>query len=439
MSRGSKEAVERMNESNGQPPTMPFALPDVRVPVAWTLGGLVAGLALGMVLAGTALAEPIAGVAAPLGRLWLRALQMTIIPLVAGLLVTGIGEAVAAARAGAMAARTLGAFAVLLAAGTVASALLMPALLDAFPLPESAAAALRRAVPEGAGAVPQAAAFIEALVPSNVFTAAASDAILPVIVFVALLGVAITRLPPAPRAQLSGLFAALAGAMLIVIGWVLRLAPLGVLCLAFGVGANSGTAAIGALAHYIALVASMGGIVLLAAYAVAMIGARRKPATFAREMLPVQAVALSTQSSLASLPAMLGACNRLGVARASAEFVLPLAVALFRATGPGMNLAVCIYVAKLSGVALTPEVLAAGIAMALLTTVGTVSLPGTISFVSAIGPIALAMGLPLEPLALLVAVEMLPDIVRTVGNVTMDVAVAATIDRRRFHVQGNGL
>jgi proton glutamate symport protein len=416
-----------MSETSGSA----FVMPDVQVPAAWTLGGLAAGLALGIALAGTAVADPVLEFAAPIGRLWLRALQMTIIPLVAGLLVTGIGEAVAAARAGSMAWRTLGLFALVLTAGTVPAALAMPLLLDAFPLPEAAAAALSHAVPSGGSAVPHAGAFIESLVPANVFAAAAGDAILPVIVFVALLGMAITQLPEAPRQQLSGLFAALAGAMLIVIGWVLRVAPLGVFCLALGVGVQSGTSAIAALAHYIALVASMGGIVLIAAYGVAVLVARKPLGAFMRAMLPVQAVALSTQSSLATLPAMLAACNRLNVSRTSAEFVLPLAVALFRATGPGMNLAVCIYVAKLSGVVLTPGVLGVGIAMALLTTIGSVSLPGTISFVTAIGPIALAMGLPLEPLALLVAVEMLPDIMRTVGNVTMDVAVAATIDRRK--------
>jgi Na+/H+-dicarboxylate symporter len=68
--------------------------------------------------------------------------------------------------------------------------------------------------------------------------------------------------------------------------------------------------------------------------------------------------------------------------------------------------------------------------VALVTTVGSVSLPGTVSFVTSIGPIALAMGVPVGPLALLVAVEMLPDIMRTGGNVTMDVAVTATVDRR---------
>lgn len=138
-----------MNETGGPV----FVLPDVRVPVAWTLGGLAAGLALGIALAGTAAAEPVLSVAQPIGRLWLRALQMTIIPLVAGLLVTGIGESVAAARAGSMAWRTLALFAAVLIAGTLTSALLMPLLLDAFPLPSAAAAALRHAVPSAAAAV----------------------------------------------------------------------------------------------------------------------------------------------------------------------------------------------------------------------------------------------------------------------------------------------
>ena len=70
-----------------------------------------------------------------------------------------------------------------------------------------------------------------------------------------------------------------------------------------------------------------------------------------------------------------------------------------------------------------------GWAAAAITTMGAVGLPGTISFVSSIAPIAIAMGVPIEPLALLVAVEMLPDLMRTVGNVTMDVAITSVADR----------
>ena len=170
-------------------------------------------------------------------------------------------------------------------------------------------------------------------------------------------------------------------------------------------------------------------LILIAAYFLAVLAARQRPGAFARAVLPAQAVAISTQSSLASLPAMLAACRKLGVRESSAEFVLPLAVAIFRATSPAMNLAVVIYAAELTGVALSPGVLAAGIGVAVLLSLSTVSLPGTISFVATIGPIALAMGVPIEPLALLVAVEMLPDIMRTLANVTMNVAVTAAVDK----------
>ena len=87
------------------------------------------------------------------------------------------------------------------------------------------------------------------------------------------------------------------------------------------------------------------------------------------------------------------------------------------------------HVAHLAGVELSPVLMAAGIGVALIISIGSVSLPGSISFVVSIGPIAIAMGVPVEPLALLVAVEMLPDIMRTLGNVTMNVAVTSAVDR----------
>jgi len=248
-------------------------------------------------------------------------------------------------------------------------------------------------------------------------------------VFFVALAVAINRLPQDQGALMLKLFEALGNAMLTIIGWVLWIAPVGVFALATTVGLSSGGGAFAALAHYILLLTGLGTVVMLAGYVLGVLGGRIRPARFARAMLPSQAVAISTQSSLASLPAMLQSCRLLGVREATADFVLPLAVALFRATGPVMNLGVAIYVASLTGVELSAGMIAAGVAVAMLTTIGSVSLPGAISFVTAIGPIAIAMGVPVEPLALLVAVEMLPDVMRTLGNVTMDVAVAANIDR----------
>jgi Na+/H+-dicarboxylate symporter len=408
-----------------------LALPEIRVPAGWTFAGLAAGLLLGLALRGTAAEAPALAVAQPLGALWLKGLQMTILPLVVSLLFTGVVQTVAAAQAGAMARRTIGLFAAVLAAGTLFAVMAMPLLLRAFPIPTQAVAALGGMTKPATGQVPGVADVIGSLIPANAVEAAARDAMVPVIVFFGLFALATTRLAEAQRSRLAGLFGALAAAMMVLIGWVLALAPIGVFALGFAVAAQSGSAVIAALAHYIVLVSSMGGVVLLAAYALGAIGARLGLAAFARALLPVQAVAFSTQSSLASLPAMLAACRRLGIAQASADFVLPLAVALFRATSPAMNVAVVIYAAALTGTELPTVSVAAGMAVALATTIGSVSLPGTISFVASTGPIALAMGVPVEPLALLVAVEMLPDIMRTVGNVTMDVAVTATVDRRQ--------
>ena len=406
-------------------------IPDVRVPVGWTLGGLAAGLALGIILEGTSAAPLALKAADVVGNLWLQALQMTIVPLVASLLVIGIVQTVAAAKAGRMAVLSLSLFASVLTAGTVFSAFAMPALLDAVPIPEAAAEALRKGLATTDNSqVPDVAQFLKSLVAPNIIRAAAENAMLAVIIFFSLLALAIVRLPQLHRQHMTTLFEAITGAMLVIIGWVLWLAPLGVFALSLLVAGQSGAAVLGALAHYILTVSAIGGVVLLAAYGVAMFLARQPLGRFIRAVAPAQAMAISTQSSLASLPVMLVSCRALGLRDTTGEFVLPLAVALFRATGPAMNLAVAIYVARLAGIELSPLLLAAGVGVALITTIGSVSLPGAISLVTATGPIALAMGVPIGPLALLVAVEVLPDLMRTVGNVTMDVAVAATVDRK---------
>ena len=217
--------------------------------------------------------------------------------------------------------------------------------------------------------------------------------------------------------------------MLVVVGWVLALAPIGVLGLAFAVGAGAGGAAFGAVLHYVVLVSVVGLVVTLLAYVIAITYAGWKLGDFARAMIPPQAVAISTQSSLASLPAMLDAAKNLRVPLRNADVTLPLAVALFRATGPAMNISVAIYVAYWMGVELHAGNLIAGFAVASVASYWAVSLPGALSFVTSIAPIALAMGVPIEPLALLIAVEVLPDITRTLGNVTWDVAVTGVASR----------
>ena len=404
----------------------PARLVTLRLPIWWTFGGLVAGLIAGSLIAGQPVVERILPFSEPVGSLWLRALQMTIIPLVAALLVLGITQLASAARAGATARRMLVFVAAALVFSGLATIIAMPLLLGAVPPPDGAQSLLAANVEPQE--VPGIAEFIKSLIAPNIVAAAAETAMLPLTIFFALFAVAITRLPEEQSAILRSFFEAVANTMLLVIGWVLWLAPVGVFALALGVAVRAGgDAAFLTLLHYILTVAAMGGIVLVAAFVVGAV--RHGPVRFARAMLPAQAVAISTQSSLASLPAMLATARRLDISENVADFVLPLSVAIFRATSPAMNLAVAIYVAHLFGVELSLTAMLAGLAVAFVISIGSVSLPGTISFVVSIGPIALAMGVPVEPLALLVAVEMLPDIMRTLANVTADVALASATDR----------
>jgi len=203
-----------------------------------------------------------------------------------------------------------------------------------------------------------------------------------------------------------------------------------VFALAYVVGARAGTAAFGALLHYVLIVSAVGAVMWFAAWPLALFGARIPLGRFTRAIAPSQAIAISTQSSLACLPAMLKASAKLDIPVKASGVTLPMAVAVFRATGPAMNFAVAIYIAYWFGYELTLAQLAIGVAAAATTTMGAAGVPGQASFVTSIAPICIAMGVPIEPLALLIAVETLPDLVRTLGNVSMDVAATATAARR---------
>ncbi len=404
-----------------------FALVSIRLPVKLTFAALVGGLLVGIAAAMAGAPVLVGEIAALVGGLWLRALQMTIIPLVAALLVLGLVQMIFAARVGTVARRMIALMVFVQLAGGAFTSIVMPPLLRAFPVPAGAEAFLAQ-TPETVGEVPRVLDFLASLVSPNIVAAAAETAMLPLTLFFVMFAVAITRLPQEQGERLLGFFHALGNAMLLIIGWVLAAAPVGVFALAYGVGVQSGGGAFAALGHYVLSVSAMGTFIFVLAYAIA-IALGRTGGRFASAMLPAQAVALSTQSSLASLPAMLDSAGRLGLRPSTAEFVLPLAVVIFRATSAAMNLAVVYYIAALAGVEVPLTVAIAGILIASVISLSAVSLPGSISFVVSIGPIALAMGVPVEPLALLVAVEMLPDLMRTLGNVTMNVAVTSAVDR----------
>lgn len=402
----------------------------------WVLIALLAGLIMGAAAAAWGLpgGEGTAELIQSVGTLWLNALKMTIIPLVFSLLVTGIASIADAAHTGRMALKALIVFAILLVLATVYAIAASEGLHALWPISAEGGRALLASAPDadvvnasaqGAGL----AGFIANLAPANPIRAAADDAILGIVVFAIAFGFAATRLTPALRQPLTMFFTAVSETMITIVHWVLLAAPVGVFCLAMGVGLTAGLGALGVLGHYVALVvlAQVGLILLI--YPVAVIWGRIGLSRFAQAVFPAQVVAFSTQSSLASLPIMVDrARNWLGVSGATAGLVLPLAVAVFRITSPVANLAVVIYCAHLYGLQLGPAAWLAGGVTALAISIGSVGLPGQVSFFVSIAPICVAMGVPVQVLPLLLAVEVIPDIFRTIGNVTADLAVARIVE-----------
>lgn len=411
----------------------------------WVLLALILGLGIGAMAAklGDGIREPALQSAAMVGGLWLNALKMTVIPLVVALLVVGVARGAEAARAGRIASRSVMWIVVVCTGSAIFGMAMIQLLTNLFPLPQAAAQALQAGLAgldqEAASAqMPGIADFFRGIVPDNVIAAASNGEILPLVVFSLLFALAATRIGEQGRRSLVGLFEAISDTLLVIIGWVLWIAPLGVFALSFSVGASAGGAAFAGVLHYIVLVSAIGVLVTLAGYPIAVLAGGIGIGSFTRSMIAPQSVAISTRSSLASLPAMLAAARLMGIREQVADVTLPIAVALFRGTGPAMNVAVAYYVAHWLGYEPSLGQVIAATAVAAVMSYASVSLPGEISFISSIAPIAMALGVPIAPLALLVAVEMIPDIVRTLGNVTLDVAVTSAVDRSTGGKQGGG-
>lgn len=396
------------------------------------LAALMAGLLVGAWI--QAQANPslmsAADVVQAFGGLWLNALRMVVIPLVFSLLVVGIASVADAAATGGLVARAVGLFTLLLLIAALFCIGLVELVLSVWPVGREAAAAFITGAGGDATQIttpPTFSDWLQSLAPSNPMAAAADDKVLPLVVFAIFFGFACTKLAVAQREQLVSFFRAVSEAMITIVHWVLKAGPIGVFALSLGVGAHTGFAAAGTIAHYILVVAGALAASTVLAWLIAIGAGRQKIGDFSTAATPVWAIAFSTQSSLASLPAMLEAARALRLPERVIDVVLPLAVAVFRFTSPVGNLAVCFFIAHLYG--LHPGVLqmAGGVAVAYAMSIGAVGLPGQVSYISSIAPICLALGVPTDLLGIFLAVEVIPDIFRTLGNVTGDLAVTSIL------------
>ena len=400
---------------------------------------LVAGMAAGIAIsvAGSPQLTRIAFAIEPLGTLWINAIRMTVLPLVVGALIVGIASAPDAKSIGRIGRGALVYFLITLFAGAVFAALLAPPLLALIPMDPAATEALRASAAtasgtatENASRIPTFSQWLVDLVPANPVRAAADGALLPLIIFTLVFGLAITRLPEDRRSLVVGFFQGIGDAALTLVRWVLELAPIGVFALSLPLAVRMGVSAAGAVAAFIGILIVItvlfSGLVL---YPLAVVLGRVRLGDFARAALPAQAVAFSARSSLASLPAMIASAReRLRLPPEITGFLLPLAASTYRVGGAlGITTSV-LFVARLYGVEITSAQLAT---IVLTTVVTTFSVPGIpAGSIVVMVPILMAAGVPVEGIGILLGIDTIPDMFRTTANVTGTMSAAAVLGAR---------
>lgn len=388
--------------------------------------GLVLGLALGLVASwtGSAALTAVAEGVAPLGTVFLRALQMVVIPLVAATVFVGVARIGNPRALGRIGGRAIAFFwlttllAILIGMGVMRIAL-------AWTPPVTPPARAEAVAPELPGVI----GFLVGLVPSNPFEAAASGALLPILVFTVLFAAATTTLPSDRQAPLLALGEAASEVLIRLVHWVLWIAPVGVFGLAAPVAARTGLGMLQSLGVFIAaVILGLALFVILVLLPAVRIFGGVRPTRFVRGTVGTAAMGFGTTSSAATLPVMFEEAADLGVSREVSNLVLPLAASLNR---PGSALyqgAAVVFLASVYGVPLSAAA-AVGAYLAVFLAAMTVA-PVPSASVMTMAPALDTAGVPLAGLGLVLGIDRIPDMFRTVVNVTGHVAAAVVVDAR---------
>jgi Na+/H+-dicarboxylate symporter len=372
---------------------------------------------------------------APIGTLWVNAIRMTVIPLIVSLLITGVSSAADVTTIGRLGGRTLVVFGLLLAGVAAIVVPLAPTLVALLPFPGNTGA--HPALPAGAAEAAsqivggQGQTFghwLTSLIPANPIASAANGDMVPLIVFSLLLALAVVRIPAASRDPITGFFKSLGAAMLVLVRWIVLLAPIGVFALVLPLAAHLGASVAGAIGLYIAAYSVASIAVTLLLYPVVAVVGRVSIRRFARAALPAQLIAFSSSSSIASLPALVESAEQgLEIPNRIAGFVLPLAVSLFKLAAPVSWTVGALFIGWFYGIPLHAQQLATVAFAAVFLAFASPGIPRG-AFIM-LTPLFLAIGLPAEGIGILIAVDALPDTFATVLNVTGDLAAAALVAR----------
>jgi Na+/H+-dicarboxylate symporter len=374
-----------------------------------------------------------------LGRLFIRLITMIVIPLVVASLMIGVASLGDIRKLGRIGGKTLAFYlfttAIAITIGLALAVMVQPgsridpATRDALAAEFSGEAAGKvTAAAEGPGTWE----ILLNLVPDNPIGAAASGSLLPLIIFVLIFGAAVSLLVPERRDAILTFFHGVNDAAMIIIDWIMKLAPYAVFALIAGVVSRFGADVLRSLAIYAGVVVAGLLIHVFGTYGTLVaVLARLNPLEFFRRIREVPLIAFSTSSSNATLPVTMETAQEdLGVSRPIASFVLPLG-ATINMDGTALYQGVAtVFIAQVYGHQLTVPELLTIVLTATLASIGAAGVPsaGIITLILVLQSVGLA-GQAAAGIALILGVDRILDMLRTATNVTGDLACSAFVAR----------
>jgi len=390
--------------------------------------GLLVGIPAGLILG------PRAAVIKPIGDIFIRLIWMIVVPLVFASIFVGTASLGDLRKLGRIGAKTIMYYFVTTAIAITIGLLIANIAKPGAGLnPEVKAQLLESYKGEAtkdlslAKQAPRVIDVLTGIVPKNPVGSLAAGDMLQIIFFALMLGVAATMVPGGKGKILIDFFDALADAMTQMVHIVMKIAPLGVFVLIAAVVGQFGARILLNLLKYAAVVLAGLAIHMGTIYSLAVwVFARMNPLFFFKEMRPTQLIAFSTSSSNAALPVNIQCAEEnLGVPKDIASFVLPLG-ATINMDGTALYQGVAaVFIAQVYGMHLTIANQLTIVLMATLSSVATAGVPS-------VGIITLTMvltsvGIPLEGIALILGVDRILDMCRTIVNITGDASAAVIV------------
>ena len=391
--------------------------------------GLIGGIGFSLLDASSASKLP--SMVEPIGALWVNAIRMTVIPLLMALMITAIAGQENTGLVAQLGGKTMALFISMIVASSFFSFLVAPPLIAMLNIDPEASRRLLESTAianVGSNELPPFRDWLIGLIPINPIRAAADNAVLPLMIFTGLFSMALLRIGNEHREHVVDFFSAIKETMFVLIAWIMTLAPIGIFALAFPLAATLGVSAINTLGSFIVIVCALITAFTLALYPLAVYIGEIKLRDFARALAPAQIIGFSTRSSLAALPPCFTATETLGISNKVSGVVLPIAVTLFKFASPIGRTAGTYFVASLYGIDLTNyELFIIAAAIGLFSFYSPAIPSGGLLIMA---PVYISLGLPVQGIGILIAVDLIVDMFITTANVSANVTVTAILSKK---------